>query len=87
MPDTRPVLAALLVAAGCGGNPGLQLTMVDSSVRKPSNVAVYFSVDTSEGEPVAGLTAESFRIYEDGNLVSQHESKQTILNPEIAAAH
>ena len=87
MPDTRPVLAALLVAAGCGGNPGLQLTMVDSSVRKPSNVAVYFAVDTSEGEPVAGLTAESFRIYEDGNLVSQHESKQTILNPEIAAAH
>ncbi len=87
MPDTRAVLAVLLVA-GCGGRqPGLQLTMVESSVKRPSNVAVYFAVDTDEGEPVPGLTAESFRIYEDGNLVSQHESKQTILNPEIAAAH
>ena len=88
MPDTRFLALLLASAAACGGKPpGLTLTMVDSSVRKPSNVAVYFAVDTSEGEPVPGLTAESFRIYEDGNLVSQHESKQTILNPEIAAAH
>ena len=83
--------AAVVMAVGLAGcasrQPGLTLTMVDASVRRPSNVAVYFAVDTSEGEPVPGLTAESFRIYEDGNLVSEHESKQTILNPEIAAAH
>jgi von Willebrand factor type A domain len=82
------IAIAVVAAGGCRGRqPGLTLTMVDSSVRRPSNVAVYFAVDTSEGEPVPGLTAESFRIYEDGNLVSEHESKQTILNPEIAAAH
>jgi hypothetical protein len=55
--------------------------------QKPSNVAVYFKVQTSSGEPVAGLSADQFRIYEDGQLVSQYESKQTILNPEVAAAH
>jgi hypothetical protein len=87
MPDTRALCLALLVAGCGGGRPGLTLTMVDNSVKKPSNVAVYFAVDTSEGEPVPGLTAESFRIYEDGSLVSVHESKQTILNQEIAAAH
>jgi hypothetical protein len=75
------------LGAGCSRHPGLELTMIDSSVRKPSNVAVYFSVETREGDPVPGLTAEAFRIYEDDRLISVHESQQTILNPELAAAH
>jgi hypothetical protein len=50
-------------------------------------VAVYFTVDTRGGDPVPGLTAEQFHIYEDGKLVSPFESKQTILNPEVAAMH
>ena len=74
-------------AAACGGSPGLRLEKLDASVQKPSNVAVYFTVDTDDGQPVPGLTAESFRIYEDGDLVSAFESKQTILNPEVAADH
>jgi len=78
---------AVGLAAGCGGSQGLRLTLLDASVQKPSNVAVYFTVDTADGEPVAGLEAGSFSIYEDGNLVSAHESKQTILNPEVAAEH
>ena len=41
----------------------------------------------STGTPVAGLDATEFRIYEDDQLVSQFESKQTILNPEVAAVH
>ena len=81
------LLAAATAAAGCGGSAGLRLEMLDSSVQKPSNVAVYFTVDTDDGEPVAGLQADSFRIYEDGALVSVFESKQTILNPEVAAEH
>ena len=79
------VVLALLV--GCGGGRQLKMTMLDASVQRPSNVAVYFTVDTHEGEPVAGLTAEQFKIYEDGQPVSVLESKQTILNPEVAAAH
>lgn len=81
------LVAVAAVAVGCGGGRPLKITMLDASVQRPSNVAVYFTVDTHEGEPVAGLTAEQFRIYEDGQPVSVLESKQTILNPEVAAAH
>jgi hypothetical protein len=82
------LVALLLMAQGCGGSKqGLKLTLLRASVQKPSNIAVYFLVDTTEGEPVAGLSAEQFQIYEDGQPVSALESKQTILNPEVAAAH
>jgi hypothetical protein len=77
------VVGALLCA--CGG--GLRLTSVESAYRQPSNVAVYFTVDSGDGEPVPGLTAEDFRIYEDERLVSTAESQQTIVNPEVAAEH
>jgi hypothetical protein len=76
------VLAAL--ATACGG--GLQLTPIRATNNKPSNVIVYFKVQNGKN-PVGGLTADSFKIYEDGDLVSKYESKQTILNPEVAASH
>jgi hypothetical protein len=72
------------LASGC---VGLNLQMVDRSVQRPSNIAVYFTVDTTRGEPVADLTPADFRIYEDGQPVSVFESRQTILQPEVAAAH
>ncbi len=78
------VALAAITLAGC---VGLRLTPVDSAYQRPSNVAVYFTVDTAGGEPVGGLTAESFRISEDGSLVSPTESQQTIVNPEVAAEH
>jgi hypothetical protein len=79
-----PLLASSLVPlAGCG----LQLTRIQTAADKPSNVAVYFKVEDGKGEPVGGMTAEQFEIYEDGQLVSVYESKQTILNPEVAASH
>jgi hypothetical protein len=83
---TRLLLAVLAIVAapGCAAlNPQL----VQASAQKPSNVAVYFTVDTRGGDPVPGLTAEQFHIYEDDKLVSPFESKQTILNPEVAAMH
>jgi hypothetical protein len=82
------VVLVVLMLGGCGGSKqGLRLTLLNASVQKPSNLAVYFTVDTADGEPVAGLTAEQFRIYEDGQPISTLESKQTILNPEVAAEH
>jgi uncharacterized protein YegL len=78
------VLWAMALTTGCAG---LQLTPIKMTQQKPSNVAIYFKVKTQNGDPVAGLTAEQFRIYEDDQLVSQFESKQTILNPEVAAVH
>ena len=77
-------LAAATVAMGCAS---LKLQMVDRSVQRPSNIAVYFTVDTSRGDPVADLTPSDFHIYEDGQPVSVFESQQTILQPEVAAAH
>jgi hypothetical protein len=78
------VAAAVLVAA-CGGS--LRLIPIKTTSGKPSNVAVYFRVEGGKDEPIGGLTADKFRIYEDGLLVSQYESKQTIINPEVAASH
>jgi hypothetical protein len=74
----------LIAPSGCAG---LKLQMFDHSVHRPSNVAVYFSVETRNGQPVANLTPQDFRIYEDKQPVSVLESKQTILNPEVAAIH
>lgn len=87
MTRNQVILAAGALAAASMGCGGLKLQLVDHSVRKPSNVAVYFSVDTRKGEPVAGLTPQDFRIYEDRQPVSVLESKQTILNPEVAVVH
>jgi hypothetical protein len=78
-------IAIGLLAAGCGG--GLKPTLIDAAYRKPSNVAVYFAVDDADGEPVADLLASDFNIYEDGKLVSRDESRQSIVNPEVAAVH
>jgi hypothetical protein len=77
------VLVALTLVAGCGG--GLTVTRVNSAQRKPNNVWVFFTVDKGRKDPVAGLTADDFAIYEDDGLVSKFESKQTIQNPEVAA--
>jgi len=74
----------VLVLSGCAG---VSLTKIDATYAEPSNVAVFFTVDTSDGEPVPGLEATDFRIYEDGQLVSADESQQTIVNQEVAAEH
>lgn len=79
-------VASLLGLVACSGG-GLKLREVRSTQTRPSNVASYFKVQTTSGEPVGGLTAEQFKIYEDGQLVSEFESKQVILNPEVAASH
>ncbi|PKN39475.1 MAG: VWA domain-containing protein [Deltaproteobacteria bacterium HGW-Deltaproteobacteria-20] len=77
---------AILLLIGCGKG-GLRLTHVRSAHKKPGNVAVYFKVESGDGQPVGGLTADQFVIYEDGKVVSQYESQQKIVNPEAAASH
>lgn len=85
LPTILRFLCALIlvwVSSGC-----LKLTLYNASVTKPSQVAVYFSLTDTGGNPVPNLSADKFKIYEDGGLVSVFESKQTILNPEVAAVH
>ncbi|HEX8792057.1 MAG TPA: vWA domain-containing protein, partial [Polyangiaceae bacterium] len=79
--------ASVLLLLGATGCAGLQLTPIKTTQQRPSNVAIYFKVQKEGGDPVGGLTADKFRIYEDEQLVSQYESKQTILNPEVTAVH
>ncbi len=74
-----------LLQGGCAS--GLRVTMLEAAHRKPSNVAVFFSVHTSGGEPVPNLEPSHFHIYEDDSLVSLYESRQTIVNPEVAVEH
>jgi uncharacterized protein YegL len=80
----------LAIGAGLallGGCTGLKLTTIKAAQQRPSNVAVYFRVSDHGGAPIPDLTATAFKIYEDDQLVSQLESKQTIANPEVAAVH
>jgi len=78
---------SILLVGALAGCTGLRVNLVDSAYQRPSNVAVYFTVDGPNGEPVPGLQADDFRIYEDGQIVSERESQQTIVNPEVAAEH
>ena len=74
--------ALSLLASACGG---VNVKLINSAQKKPNNVWVFFTVDRGKNDPVGGLLAEDFTIYEDGDLVSKFESKQVIQNPEVAA--
>jgi hypothetical protein len=75
-------VCGLVLAAGCMNR--LQVSRINSAESKPNNVWVFFTVEKGE-EPIGGLTANDFGIYEDDQLVSEFESKQTIQNPDVAA--
>ena len=74
--------ALSLLASACGG---VNVKLINSAQKKPNNVWVFFTVDRGKNDPVGGLVADDFTIYEDGDLVSKFESKQVIQNPEVAA--
>lgn len=57
----------------------LQFNLLEGRAQQPSNIYLLFSVETCSGNPKAGLQAEDFEIYEDGEFISIFESDQTIL--------
>lgn len=57
----------------------LQFDLLEGRAQQPSNIYLLFSVETCSGNPKAGLQAEDFEIYEDGEFISIFESDQTIL--------
>lgn len=69
------------LVAGCST---VELRRINSAEDEPNNVWVFFSVE-QDGEPVPGLSADDFEIYEDNRLVSKFESRQVIQNPDVAA--
>jgi hypothetical protein len=67
-----------LVSLGCGLLGGVTVETVDTSVQKPSNVALYVEV-TSGGEPLGNLEPKNFKIYENGELLSAKQIGRTLL--------
>ncbi len=58
---------------------GLVFTFEGQQVRRPANVSVFFKLDTVDGRPITGLRTGDVLVYEDGDLISQYESRQTVL--------
>jgi hypothetical protein len=86
-PTRNAPLVVAVAACAATACAGLQLTPIRATQQRPSNVAVYFKVQTTSGDAVSGLTAESFRVFEDGQLVSPYQSQLTVLSPDIASVH
>lgn len=82
LPRVAFAAALSLLTPACGG---VNATLLNSAQKKPNNVWVFFTLDRGKNEPVGGLGADDFEIYEDGSKVSKFESKQMIQNPEVAA--
>ncbi len=81
---TARIAGLLAVASALSACGGLELKRVNSAEQKPNNVWVFFNVkDGKEG--VGNLKSDDFAIFEDDKAVSKFESKQEILNPEVAA--
>ncbi len=76
--------AVLALLSGC--LPGLNVVPLQSVAAKPSNVAVFLSVETNDGKPVSGLTADRFSIFEDGAHIPSAQTKQVILAPRGGVA-
>ncbi len=71
-------------SCGCKSDPvaenkGLVFIYEKQTVQKPANVSVLFKMESNEGQPLTGLTAADFRIYENGELISLYESRQAIV--------
>ncbi|HEY3252781.1 MAG TPA: hypothetical protein VGJ91_02500, partial [Polyangiaceae bacterium] len=75
-----------LLGSGCSFFSQLRLEPIATSFQKPSNVAVYVAV-TQHGKPIAHLQPESFRIYENEQLLTAADTEQVVLPQELAAYH
>ena len=73
------IIAALIALVSCKGENCLQFDLLEGRAQQPSNIYLLFSVETCLGNPKAGISAQEFEIYEDGELISIFESDQTIL--------
>lgn len=70
---------------GCGAGP-VKVVSRGIFTEKPGNVAVYVAV-SEEGKALTGLSAENFKIFEDQQLIPASNSRQVLLDKELAHAH
>lgn len=80
-------LCIALLASGCNFVlGGVEVEHVDSSVQKPSNIAIYLSASDS-GEPLTELDESNFVVYENEQEIPKEQAKLTILERDVAVAH
>ncbi|MBK7580558.1 MAG: hypothetical protein IPI67_10175 [Myxococcales bacterium] len=80
------VLVFCLLSTACGLFKQLEIDSPGHSVQKPSNVAVYLSVNDGN-TPLTELTEQNFTIFENDQALSSEDSKLTLLDRELAAHH
>lgn len=73
------LLLALVALTGCSLFNHLEVKSLAVSAEKPSNVAVYLSVDNGD-DPVTGLTEKDFHIFENGQPIDPAQSGETLLD-------
>ncbi len=74
-----------LLSIGCGAG---QVKVVSRGVfaQKPSHVATYVSI-SEDNRALLNLSADHFRIYEDEQLIPPTNSRQVLLDKQLAQAH
>src|SRR6186713_1939004 len=72
-------------ASGCALFGGARVEAVATSAQKPSNVALLVEV-TEEGNPVAGLGPENFKLYENDQELAPDVVKRVLLDRAPVAA-
>lgn len=65
---------------------GVELKPINSSVQKPSNVAIYVAVKDGD-RPVTELSESNFSIYENDKPLDKGQAQLTLLDRDIAAIH
>jgi hypothetical protein len=58
-----------------------------ASVEKPGNISLFFALEDGGGNAFPRLSVDAFRIYEDDELLSPGEGRQSLLAPESVSVH
>jgi hypothetical protein len=72
-------MVVAFASGGCALLGGARVEAVATSAQKPSNVALLLEV-TESGEPVPGLEPKNFKLYENDQVLSPDDAKQTLLD-------
>jgi hypothetical protein len=78
--------AVLALAVLACGPRGVKVRHVSTSVQPPANVALYVAV-TQKGEPLTGLTPQSFTLVEDGLELDPAQVQLRLLAKSRAVVH
>ncbi|GIV58561.1 MAG: hypothetical protein KatS3mg043_2040 [Rhodothermaceae bacterium] len=77
--DANDEAARCEIFQTCDVTATLNVALIEHQTRPPANVSLLFKVDTEDGAPVPGLQPANFDIFENEQLVSRFESRQSIV--------